>query len=462
MTLVITIDNAPPGYTERERRLERGRLTIGRSAESNWVLPDPERCLSRQHCLFEGGDDQFWITDTSSNGVFLDAGAAPLGRGNRASLRDGMRIAMGDYVIRVRIEAAPARRAELATGGSLFDSPDQPPPPKAPPPPSEPPARRGGAGLFDDSWVGDGPVRGPAHPVRHRDTGPGTRSDHLGPEFDAIERRRPPEPLRPVPDVAPPLREVPRQPDLPPPLSARAEPDRRQGEVFPQFDGPPPAPARAEPDRPPAAVAPPSEVPAPARRAGSDRRQLDAFLAGAGLAAEDVPCEDPEAQLQALGEAFRALTAGLVQLLATRALVKRETGVERTLVGATGNNPLKLATGEQEAVLALVRHRGPGYLEPQVAIDAAFGDLKSHELALLEGVQTALRTLLRRFDPRALEQELEEPSLFTSLVAGGRKAMYWDLYNRRYAELAERARSRFLGEVGVDFARAYEEKARSL
>ena len=442
MTLVITLDNAPPGFAERERRLERGRLTIGRTADSNWVLPDPERYLSRQHCLFEGGDDQFWITDTSSNGVFLDAGAVPLGRGNRAPLRDGMRIALGDYVIRVRIEAAATRRAEIATGGGLFDAPDQAPPPMAPPPPVEPPSRPGGAGLFDVSWVGDGPLRTPAHPARQRATGAGTPSDHLSPEFEAIERRRPPEPPWPPADVAPPpsTREVLRQPDLPPRAPAPAGSDRRHEEIFPQPDPTPPGPAWA----------------------GSDRRLLDAFLAGAGVAAEEVPCEDPETQLKALGEAFCALTAGLVQLLATRTLVKREAGVERTLVGADGNNPLKLAANDHEAVLSLIRHRGPGYLEPQQAIGAAFGDLKSHELALLEGVQAALRTLLRRFDPQALEREIEEPSLFTSLVAGGRKARYWDLYNRRYAELAERARSRFLGEVGIDFAQAYEEKARSL
>ena len=442
MTLVITLDNAPPGFAERERRLERGRLTIGRTADSNWVLPDPERYLSRQHCLLEGGDDQFWITDTSSNGVFLDAGAVPLGRGNRAPLRDGMRIALGDYVIRVRIEAAAPRRAEIATGGGLFDGPDPAPQPMVPPPPVEPPSRAGGAGLFDVSWVGDGPLRTPTHPARHRETGSGTPPDHLSPEFAAFERRRPPEPPRPPAEVAPPpsTGEVARQPDRPPLAPVPAPPDRRHEAAAPHPDVPSPAPAWA----------------------GSDRRQLDACLAGAGVAAEDVPCEDPETQLRALGEAFGALTAGLAQLLATRTLVKREAGVERTLVGAAGNNPLKLAANDHEAALSLIRHRGPGYLEPQEAISAAFGDLKSDELALLEGVQAALWTLLRRFDPKVLEREIEEPSLFTSLVAGGRKAMYWDLYNRRYADIAEKARSRFLGEVGIDFARAYEEKARSL
>jgi type VI secretion system FHA domain protein len=171
---------------------------------------------------------------------------------------------------------------------------------------------------------------------------------------------------------------------------------------------------------------------------------------------------DPEAQLQALGEGFRALAAGLAQLLATRTLVKREAGVERTMLGAAGNNPLKLSANEREAVLALIRHRGPGYLEPEEAIRAAFADLKSHELAVLDGMQSALRTLLRRFDPRALEREFGKRSIFVRLFTGSRKARYWKLYHRHYADLAETTKSRFLGEVGADFVRAYEEKARSL
>lgn len=418
MTLVIRLDNAPSGLLERERRLERGRLTIGRTAESDWVLPDPQRHLSRQHCLLEGGDDQFWITDTSSNGVFLDGAGAPLGRGHRALLRDGMRIALGDYVLRVRIEAAATRPAEIATGSSLFDEPDDALPPKGPPP-AQPAAPTAARGLFDSSWVGDMPFRPAAHPVREVETGPGTPSDHLSPEHEAFE-------LRPLPQT-----------------------HRRPAEVVE------PSPAsKPTPPYVPASAGPAS--------AGSEGRLFEAFLAGAGVAPEEVPNVDPEAQLKALGEAFCALAAGLTQLLSTRTLVKREAGVERTTIGAVGNNPLKLSANDHEAVLALLRHRGPGYLEPREAIQAAFGDLKSHELGLLEGMQTALRTLLRRFDPHVLEREFEDASLFARLTAGGRKALYWKLYKRRYAEVVETARSRFLGEVGVDFARAYQEKARSL
>ena len=118
------------------------------------------------------------------------------------------------------------------------------------------------------------------------------------------------------------------------------------------------------------------------------------------------------------------MAQGLAQLLATRAMIKREIGVTTTLIGGIDNNPLKHSADEHEAVLSLIRHRGPGYLEPKRAIRDALEDIKAHELAILDGVQSALSTLIKRFDPAALEKEIAEHSLLSRLAAGGRKAKY--------------------------------------
>ena len=42
------------------------------------------------------------------------------------------------------------------------------------------------------------------------------------------------------------------------------------------------------------------------------------------------------------------------------------------------------------------------------------------------------------------------------LLAGGRRAKLWELYERRFREIAQSAETRFLGEVGADFRDAYE------
>ena len=183
---------------------------------------------------------------------------------------------------------------------------------------------------------------------------------------------------------------------------------------------------------------------------------LDAFLAGAGIDPKDVDTADPHALMRELGESWQVMAQGLAQLLVTRAMIKREIGVTTTLIGGTDNNPLKHSADEHEAVLWLIRHRGPGYLEPKAAIRNALDDIKAHELAVLDGVQSALKTLLKRFDPAVLEKEIEQHSLFSRLAAGGRKAKYWQIFKEHYTEIAKSAQTRFLGEVGPYFAEAYE------
>jgi type VI secretion system protein ImpI len=43
-----------------------------------------------------------------------------------------------------------------------------------------------------------------------------------------------------------------------------------------------------------------------------------------------------------------------------------------------------------------------------------------------------------------------------TLLAGGRSAKLWELYQKRHRELALSAESRFMGEIGADFRNAYE------
>jgi type VI secretion system FHA domain protein len=211
-----------------------------------------------------------------------------------------------------------------------------------------------------------------------------------------------------------------------------------------------PTPVAAAPT---VAAAAPAPLPPPP--ASDDARQLlAAFLEGAGLAAGDAPPDqEPEALLRDLGRRYRMMAGGLVELLLLRAALKREAGLDRTMIAASGNNPLKLTATGEEAVRWLVRHRGTGYLAPDRAITAALDDLKGFMPEMVQAMQGALHTLLRRFDPADLERELADASLLQILAAGGRKARYWELFKERYGELARQAEAEFLREVGVDIAR---------
>src|SRR6201992_3488142 len=59
--------------------------TIGRSADNDWVLPDPMRYVSAHHARVEFRDGHFFLEDVSTNGTFVNederavATAAPNG-----------------------------------------------------------------------------------------------------------------------------------------------------------------------------------------------------------------------------------------------------------------------------------------------------------------------------------------------------------------------------------------------
>ncbi|TCM86462.1 type VI secretion system-associated FHA domain protein TagH [Rhodovulum steppense] len=411
MTLTLILEHGPHPQAETRRSLEDGELTIGRDASADWRIDDPDRFVSRQHCAIHGEAGRFIVTDTSSGGLFVDGADRPLGLGNTATLEHGMRLRLGDYVLRVELGAAarpdPVQPAK-ARDPFAFDfgeAPPYDPPPERPAnlPPSfrgamrsgdftEPePAQKGPGFQFDDPFTLE-----PAAPRRPPDPAP----PPAGGYFDTASQRPPPEP----------------------PAAAPSAPDWR---IAPQ-----PAPTDA------------------ALRA--------AFYRGLGI---DPPPAgaDPEAEMEALGARFRALTEGLMQLLRARAQEKQNVRVAQTVIGAAEVNPLKFLPTSREAVEALAIGRGPGYLPPDAAIAASFRDLADHQMRTWIAVQAALRQMIDRFDPAAIERDLESEGRLQTLLAGGRGAKLWQLYEERYAQIARSAEDRFLGEIGAEFRTAYED-----
>ena len=186
----------------------------------------------------------------------------------------------------------------------------------------------------------------------------------------------------------------------------------------------------------------------------SDGALRDAFFRGLGL--DPTASQDPAAEMEALGQRFRILVEGLMLMLRTRAKEKQNARVAQTVISSTDVNPLKFLASTSEALAALVAPRGPGYLDPDNAINGAFRDLADHQLRSWVAIQSALRRMIDRFDPAEVEKDLEQLGMLESLLAGGRNAKLWKAYTERYKDIARAAEDRFLGEVGADFRDAYE------
>lgn len=124
MSLMLTILTAPASVsiTESSRTFDIQGGTIGRGKDNTWVLEDPERYLSSLHCQISNENGQFFITDLSTNGTFLNGAPDPMGKGNKLPLNDGDKFALGDYEFSVSLWS-PVQMASPPEDESLENDP---------------------------------------------------------------------------------------------------------------------------------------------------------------------------------------------------------------------------------------------------------------------------------------------------------------------------------------------------
>jgi type VI secretion system FHA domain protein len=416
MRLTLNVLRCPERAAPETRSITGGELSVGRGPGADWVLPDPERLLSKRHLLvaFRGGGWQ--LADISTNGTFLNRETGPVGRGQVRDLRDGDRLRLGEYEIEVRLAAEDEPKGT---------------------------DRRADPFAFDDPFT---PPR--AAPSPARDLGaPPSPSVLLPPDFDPLG-----------PDAAEPIL-GPTQPDHSPALED-ALPRARAGAVLPddwdrdlrdeagpERRNPAPAPPRAPVLDPRPPVKPP-----PADPSHSDDTLLAAFLRGAEMP-RTAPA-NPVAMMEALGTAFRALVSGLRAALIARAAVKGEFRIEQTMLRARGNNPLKFSPGDEEALAALLGGDRRGDMPPADAVADALRDLRLHELASMAAMQSAVRTLLDRLEPGPLRAAAERNG--RALLPAQTKARAWDAYEALHAQTVQALADDFDSVFGKAFARAYE------
>ncbi|MGB7450653.1 MAG: type VI secretion system-associated FHA domain protein TagH, partial [Lysobacterales bacterium] len=91
-------------------------FTIGRSDENDWAIPDPQRFLSGVHCRIHCEGDRCYITDTSTNGVFLNGSDTRLERNETVELSHGDKIRIGDYEFEALIKESNSSASPVTDG----------------------------------------------------------------------------------------------------------------------------------------------------------------------------------------------------------------------------------------------------------------------------------------------------------------------------------------------------------
>ena len=457
MALCLTITSyhkITPGQCP-EKLLENGAITVGRSADNDWVLPDPERLVSSQHCVIQFKDGRYYLTDTSTNGVELVNAGIRLRRGNSEPLMNGEVIRIGEYEIQARIDASLAIAVDGQPGANSFEAlmaNQVSSPAMAEAPISGAPAAFLQGASSHDTLPDLFDFLGPASvaPVSQPDHVPAQQHDF-----------RPPAPVAPPPAPAP----APAAPgvipadwnpfdDVPAPAPVFAAP--APAPFIPE-PAPAPEPLRSVEPTPAPAPAPvqPVAAPAPAPAANSDAL-LQAFLRGAGIEHLRIDTVDAAAQMESIGRSYRLMVEGLIDVLRARSSLKGEFRMQQTTIAPVQNNPLKFAPNADEALLLLLRHGNQAFMPPDQAVSDSFDDLRAHQLAVMAGVEAAIKHLLNRFEPARLEERLAPAAGLAKLFGGSRQAHCWQQFTALYSQISQEAEDDFQDLFGREFSRAYQ------
>ncbi|MFV0513676.1 MAG: type VI secretion system-associated FHA domain protein [Jhaorihella sp.] len=115
VTLKFQSSGRVPGNA-RPAVMQGGSLTVGRGPADDLVLPDPDRVLSKSHCVIEDHNGNVVVVDLSTNGTFLNYSRIPLGR-TPTPLNNGDVLSVGSYELAVEISD------ELPDFGDLIAQP---------------------------------------------------------------------------------------------------------------------------------------------------------------------------------------------------------------------------------------------------------------------------------------------------------------------------------------------------
>jgi type VI secretion system protein len=389
--------------------------TIGRSADNDWVLPDPMRYVSAHHARVHYRDGHFFLEDVSTNGVFVNDDERPLAKVDAAGhlLKPGDLIRMGDYQIVAALET---------DAGQISTSP-----------------RDTGAGQVPTSIHA---LRTLSRAGAQTDIGAMLNLDEL------LQDSRPNEAFHPVNAYG---------------QAIAAPPTLASSRVLASKAGPisllAPAADEEAIDRRIARLAktssrdPKNGVSVPALY--DVQTGLQAFCRGAGIDAERLPSEAQTRMLHLAGQLFREALVGFKELDRSRHDTRNRYRIELPTEPDDPRPSLARSSVEDLLIDLFLQHESRrldavGWLREMVS------EGKSHETAAARATRAAFIEFLDRLDPAELEARFERAAR-RGKARSADKAQYWELFTVFYRNLIEMPADHLPHTFVEAFAAAYRE-----
>ena len=387
--------------------------TIGRSADNDWVLPDPVRYVSAHHARVSHRDGHFFLEDVSTNGVFVNDDDVALAKSHPEGhlLRTGDVIRMGDYHIVATLEAEVEQVPVI--------QPD----------------------------TGAGQVPTSIHALRT--LGRATAQTDIGAMLNLDDLL--------LPDAS----------------SAEVfEPVNAYGQALAQS----PARAVAPTTAPAPAMHAEEEgidrrIARLARAAGRDPKSgastpaiydvqtgLQAFCRGAGIDADKLPGDAQTRMLHLAGQLFREALVGFKELDRARNETRNRYRVELSADPDDPRPSLARSTVE-DLLIELFNQHETRRLDAVHWLRDAVAEGKTHETAFARATRAAFIEFLDRLDPAELEARFERAAR-RGKARSADKAQYWELFTTFYRNLIEMPADHMPHTFVEAFAAAYKESVK--
>jgi type VI secretion system protein len=408
-----------------------GGGTIGRSADNDWVLPDPQRYVSAHHARVSFRQGSYFLEDLSTNGAFVNDGDVAISKLGPHRLQNGDLLRFGDYQVSVVLEAeAPAE------------------PPAAAPP--------------TDS------VAVPTSINHLRQIGRAAQTD-IGASLD-LDALLIPDPSGAA-ESAPPraVAQMATAEALPSTSDSANQsggfrPVNAYGQAVARIPRPDPRPDEDEPDEEVIA----RRIARLAKAASKDPRNgvsapalydvqsgLQAFCRGAGIDADRLPADAQTRMMHLIGQLFREAFVGMKDLERSRNELRNRYRIELPQV-ADDPRPSLARMAVEDLLIEILHQHETRRLDAVQWLREQMTTSKEHENAVMQAMQDAFVEFVGRLDPAELEARFERAARRGKLRTGG-KGQAWELYADFYRNLVEKPTEHMPHTFVEAFSLAYRE-----
>src|SRR5580658_10104775 len=380
--------------------------TIGRSADNDWVLPDPLRYVSAHHARVQFRNGRYFLQDVSTNGVFVNDEPEPLARRGSEGypLRNGDVVRIGDYQVVAALDGDTEQPPAETTGAAAV--------------PTSIHALHTlgrsaqtdiGAMLnLDDLLVPDSATGESLLPVNASAPRPVPNTD---PDEDSLARR-----VERLAKAA--RREIQSKPNGA--NGAHAANGANGAQLFDVSTG------------------------------------LQVFCRGAGIDADRLPADAQTRLLHLAGQLFREALVGFKDLDRRRSESRNRFRIELPPQDADDPRPSLSRSAIEDLLLGLLLSHESRRLDAVQWLRESVTEAKTHEMATQQATRAAFVEFLDRLDPAELEARFERAAR-RGKARSADKAQYWELFTTFYRNLIEMPADHLPHTFVEAFAAAYRE-----